>query len=75
MSTSRKRQTGSSASRRSRHSEEIKQRYTFFSHVGLALANWRQVRPADFWREWEAQHPFVPEEPDEDGPQPDADAS
>lgn len=38
--------------------EEIKQRYTFFSHVGSALANWRQVRPADFWREWEAKHPW-----------------
>lgn len=37
--------------------EEIKQNFTFFSHVGAALANWRQTRPATFWREWEATHP------------------
>ncbi len=39
---------------------EIKQRFTFFSHVGVALANWRQVHPADFWREWEKTHPYDP---------------
>jgi hypothetical protein len=39
---------------------EIKQRFTFFSHVGAALANWRQVHPADFWREWEKTHPYDP---------------
>lgn len=54
--------------------EQIKQRYTFFSHVGLALANWRQVRPADFWREWEAQHPFVPEGTDADEARIETDA-
>ncbi|MCA9079884.1 MAG: hypothetical protein KDA58_04965, partial [Planctomycetaceae bacterium] len=37
---------------------DILQRYTFFSHVGAALANWRQEHPADFWRRWEAEHPF-----------------
>ncbi len=41
--------------------EEIKQRYTFFSHVGAALANWRQVHPADFWHKWETEHPYQPE--------------
>src|SRR5690606_6831374 len=25
--------------------EEIRENYTFFSHVGAALANWRSVRP------------------------------
>lgn len=40
--------------------DEINEKYTFYSHVGAALANWRQVRPADFWREWEAKHPFDP---------------
>lgn len=39
---------------------EIKGRFTFFSHVGAALANWRQVHPADFWREWEETHPYDP---------------
>lgn len=33
--------------------EEIRQRYTFFSHVGNALALWRSRRPAEFWRERE----------------------
>lgn len=37
--------------------EDIRARYTFFSHVGAALANWRQRHPAEFWREWEAAHP------------------
>jgi len=37
--------------------EEIAQRYTFFSHVGAALANWRSTHPAEFWMEWEANHP------------------
>lgn len=39
---------------------EVKQRFTFLSHVGAALANWRQVHPADFWREWETKHPYDP---------------
>jgi hypothetical protein len=38
---------------------EIEQYYTFFSHVGGALALWRNTRPADFWRTWEQEHPFV----------------
>lgn len=36
---------------------EIGQRYTFFSHVGNALALWRKTHPADFWMQWEADHP------------------
>jgi hypothetical protein len=33
--------------------DEILQRYTFYSHVGNALALWRSRRPAEFWQEWE----------------------
>ena len=36
---------------------DITQRYTFFSHVGNALALWRKTHPADFWMKWEADHP------------------
>ncbi len=35
----------------------IREFYTFFSHVGGALALWRSVRPADFYSEWETHHP------------------
>lgn len=34
--------------------DSILERYTFFSHVGGALALWRQTRASDFWRVWEA---------------------
>lgn len=37
--------------------EEILERYTFFSHVGNALALWRKTHPADFWVRWTADHP------------------
>ena len=49
--------------------EQILQNYTFYSHVGNALALWRKTRPADFWHKWEKDHPFVPyeEEGDEEG--------
>ncbi len=40
--------------------DEINANFTFYSHVGAALCNWRQVRPADFWRDWEKKHPFDP---------------
>ncbi len=43
---------------------DILQRYTFFSHVGNALALWRKTHPADFWMKWEATHPPVVEELD-----------
>lgn len=39
---------------------EVKRRITFLTHVGTALANWRQTHPADFWREWEKTHPYDP---------------
>lgn len=34
--------------------EKILERYTFYSHVGGALALWRQTHPADFWTKWES---------------------
>lgn len=37
--------------------EQVLQRYTFFSHVGNALALWRNTHPSDFWHTWEAAHP------------------
>jgi hypothetical protein len=42
-------------------SEQIQANYTFYSHVGNALALWRKTRPAEFWHAWEQQHPFRPE--------------
>jgi hypothetical protein len=50
---------------------DILQRYTFFSHVGNALALWRKTHPAEFSMKWEAAHPPVVEELD---PPPAADA-
>ena len=50
---------------------DIGQKYTFFSHVGNALALWRKTHPADFWMKWEATHPPIIEELD---PPPAADA-
>lgn len=41
----------------------ILSRYTFFSHVGNALALWRKTHPAAFWKTWEAAHPFDPDAP------------
>ena len=50
----------------SRTREQIQESYTFYSHVGNALALWRQTSPPDFWMQWETQHPFQPK----DGRQP-----
>jgi len=50
----------------SRTRQEIQESYTFYSHVGNALALRRQTSPPDFWHQWETQHPFQPE----DGRQP-----
>ncbi len=36
---------------------EIYDKYTFYSHVGNALALWRRTHPAAFWRKWTAEHP------------------
>lgn len=43
---------------------EIMKSYTFYSHVGNALALWRGTHPADFWNKWEETHPPVTEEVD-----------
>jgi len=44
------------------HSEaEILQKYTFYSHVGNALALWRNTHAATFWHDWQVAHPYVPE--------------
>ena len=37
---------------------DILGKYTFFSHIGNAVALWRHTHPADFWMQWEQQHPF-----------------
>ncbi len=41
---------------------DIAGKYTFFSHVGNALALWRKTHPSDFWMKWESMHPHVVEE-------------
>jgi hypothetical protein len=46
--------------------QEILSNYTFYSHVGNALSLWRKTRATAFWKSWEAEHPFVPEEPAQD---------
>ena len=37
--------------------DEIDANYTFYSHVGKALAMWRQTSPAAFWTQWRTEHP------------------
>ncbi len=36
----------------------ILSRFTFYSHVGNALAMWRGTRPAEFWRQYRKNHPY-----------------
>jgi len=36
---------------------EIDQNFTFYSHVGKALALWRKTSPAEFWTRWITLHP------------------
>lgn len=42
---------------RQQSASDIAMRYTFFSHIGNALALWRNTHPADFWMKWQAEHP------------------
>lgn len=49
----------------SKTKKEILKNYTFYSHVGNALALWRSTRAPAFWKKWEADHPFKPEGSDE----------
>ncbi len=39
---------------------DILPHYTFYSHVGNALALWRNTHPATFWQQWRATHPYEP---------------
>ena len=39
----------------SKSPEAVQEYYTFYSHVGNALALWRGTTPAEFWRQWEGQ--------------------
>lgn len=51
--------------------QEIYERFTFYSHVGNALALWRQTHPAEFWQTWTAAHPdFELEGPPVEPPPP-----
>ncbi len=36
--------------------EQVSAQYTFFSHIGGALARWRKTRPKAFWMAWEERH-------------------
>ena len=42
--------------------DDLGQRYTFFSHVGNALALWRKTHPAEFWARYYADRPEPPVE-------------
>ncbi|MFQ5730711.1 MAG: hypothetical protein ACE5KM_02030 [Planctomycetaceae bacterium] len=42
---------------RSKSEREILDWYTFYSHVGSALALWRKTRPAAFWAKWRDRDP------------------
>ena len=45
------------ATTRAQSANEILQRYTFFSHVGNALALWRKTHPSEFWSQHFANRP------------------
>ncbi len=46
---------------KSQSDPDMLRQYTFYSHVGNALAMWRKTRPAPFWKEHgQALHPYVP---------------
>ena len=60
--------------------DEIDTNYTFYSHVGKALAMWRHTSPAAFWTKWRTSHPdcevFETSLKKSDGePVPDSEAS
>ncbi len=38
---------------------DLKRQYTFYTHVGNALALWRHTTPFRFWRDWREAHPEV----------------
>ncbi len=41
----------------SKTEQQIQRTYTFYSHVGNALALWRRTHPALFWSRWLGDHP------------------
>ncbi|HUG93872.1 MAG TPA: hypothetical protein VML55_23790 [Planctomycetaceae bacterium] len=43
--------------------EEIRRQYTFYSHIGNALALWRGTRPTEFRAKWQATHGGRPADP------------
>ncbi len=47
---------------------DIEEKYTFYSHVGNALALWRRTTPAAFWSRWREAHPDAEQPADEPGP-------
>jgi hypothetical protein len=56
----------------SKSDQDIYDKFTFYSHVGNALALWRQTHPAEFWRTWTAAHPdFELEAPPVESPPPE----
>ncbi len=42
----------------------VNQNYTFYSHVGNALALWRKTSPPEFWQSWRKMHPEVEQLPE-----------
>jgi hypothetical protein len=45
---------------RAQTADEISGSYTYFSHVGNALALWRKTHPSDFWSQHFADRPEPP---------------
>ncbi|MCA9084747.1 MAG: hypothetical protein KDA81_11855, partial [Planctomycetaceae bacterium] len=39
--------------------ETIDANYTYYSHVGNALALWRKTSPPEFWTKWRTSHPEI----------------
>lgn len=50
------------AKTRAQTADDIAGRYTFFSHVGNALALWRKTHPSEFWSQRFADRPEPPVE-------------
>jgi hypothetical protein len=48
---------------RDQDQKSIYARYTFFTHVGNALALWRKERPHSFYHKWELAHPELNSQP------------
>jgi hypothetical protein len=56
--------------------ESTQKFYTFYSHVGAALAGWRKTTPAEFYMAWESEHgPRVTKAPAKAKPETARDAA